>query len=248
MVFTNEVAFKEEAKDGSTEAVSSDDKAAQPEGDSQGDDEPEEVVVHQQPQTLEKTSLLTDNEDSQRAFGVSSGEKPFLRAPLAHPEPDNVSQEETDKPTEKPKEEPIVSPGKLSGAPVKSSDEPEVEPVKSSDEGVGEQSKSPDASEGTPKEDSPASDSTHERDFFTSSVTIKMTETESPPNESPPEPAKEEGDKPDKPASEGDDEEIKPDLGQSDHKDEDPTEGAINLAFEAQDEAPGKEIDEETKF
>lgn len=220
MVFTNEVAYKEEAKGGSTETVSSEPKATQPVADSQGDDEPEEVVVHQRPQTLEKTPLLTDNQDGQRAFGAPSHEKP-LEAPLAHPEPVNDFQEEPDEPTVEPKEEPIVSPGEPSAVPIKSFDKPEAEPIKSSDEGIEEQSKSP--------------------------VAPEVTETESPPVESPPEPAKEEDDKP---ASGGDDEEIKPDFGQSDHKDEDPTQGAINLAFEARDEAPGhgKEKDEETKF
>ena len=59
--------------------------------------------------------------------------------------------------------------------------------------------------------------------------------------ESPPEPAKED----DKPALEGADEDSKPDFGQSDDKDEDPTQGAINLGFDDQDEAPGKEKDKE---
>lgn len=232
MVFSNEVACKEEAEGGGC------DRAAQQEADSKGNDEPEEVVVHNEPQTPEKTPLfsaITYYEGGQKVYGASSDDMPSDDMPSVevlqvHPERNNDSQEEPTKPPEETKEESIKSPDEPSGQPINSS--PEVELIESSEGGIKEQSKSPDAPEITPGE-SP-----------------KQTETESLPAENPTEPAKEEDDKPDKPASGEDDEETKPDFGQSDHKDEDPTQSAINLAFEGTDEEPDnkKEKDEETKF
>lgn len=227
MVFSNEVACKEEAEGGGC------DRAAQQEADSKGNDEPEEVVVHNKPQTLEKTPLfsaITYYEGGQKVYGAPSDDMPSVEVPQVHPERNNDSQEEPTKPPEETKEESIKSPDEPSGQPINSS--PEVELIESSEGGIKEQSKSPDAPEITPGE-SP-----------------KQTETESLPAENPTEPAKEEDDKPDKPASGEDDEETKPDFGQSDHKDEDPTQSAINLAFEGTDEEPDnkKEKDEETKF
>ncbi|RMX51982.1 hypothetical protein pdam_00004737 [Pocillopora damicornis] len=226
MVFSNEVACKEEAEGGGC------DRAAQQEADSKGNDEPEEVVVHNKPQTLEKTPLfsaITYYEGGQKVYGAPSDDMPSVEVPQVHPERNNDSQEEPTKPPEETKEESIKSPDEPSGQPINSS--PEVELIESSEGGIKEQSKSPDAPEITPGE-SP-----------------KQTETESLPAENPTEPAKEEDDKPDKPASGEDDEETKPDFGQSDHKDEDPTQSAINLAFEGTDEEPDnkKEKDEVNK-
>ena len=66
MVFSNEVACKEEAEGGGC------DRAAQQEADSKGNDEPEKVVVHNEPQTLEKTPLfsaITYYEGGQKVYG-----------------------------------------------------------------------------------------------------------------------------------------------------------------------------------
>lgn len=80
---------------------------------------------------------------------------PSDKAPLAKPEPDNVSQGEPIEPPEEPKEgqvkspeeEPIKSTEEPEGEPIKSTEEQEAEPVKSPDEGEGEPSKTPDEPE-----------------------------------------------------------------------------------------------------
>ena len=48
---------------------------------------------------------------------------------------------------------------------------------------------------------------------------------------------------PPEPAKEGDD--VKPDFGQSDNVDVDPTQGAINMGFDDNDEPPAEETGKE---
>lgn len=69
MIFTNKVALKEEATSESPEATLKAGNAGQPESDSKGKDDPDEVVIHQEPQTQDEMPLLSavkDYEDGQK--------------------------------------------------------------------------------------------------------------------------------------------------------------------------------------
>jgi len=228
MVFTNTVAINEEART-DTEGCEDTESVDTPRSDLKKTEEPEEVVIHTQP--LAKTqdemplrSVINDNEDDQTESDEKSDPE---KAPLAKPEPDNVSE----------------------GEPIKSIDEPEAEPIKSPDEPEGEPANKHEAAVGS--EDAPpvSKPSVTEKppetgeDTVTSSVTIVITPDSGPATIEFPvaETALE-------PANEDD---VKPDFGQSDNIDVDPSQGAINMAFDDKDEATGEgdeEEDEETKF
>ncbi|KAL9986462.1 hypothetical protein ACROYT_G000615 [Oculina patagonica] len=228
MIFTNTAAINEEASKDAEDTRNADESQT---------DERYEVVVHTQPlaQAPDEMPLLSavkDYEDGRK------GDPNAGSAPLAKPEPDTVSEGE-----------PIKPPDEFKGEPIRSPDEPEGEPIKSPNEHEYESIKSPDEPEAVPapEEAPPVSEppATEPDETFTSSVTIIITPETSPTTMEfpaayvPPEPAKESDD-------------VKPDLGQSDNVDVDPTQGAINLAFDDEyvtlAEGKDKEDEEETKF
>lgn len=68
-------------------------------------------------------------------FAADSDEEPGTgKAPLAKPDPDNVSEGEPVKSLDEPEAEPVKSSDEPEGGPTKSTDQPEGEPIKSSDE------------------------------------------------------------------------------------------------------------------
>ncbi|XP_078369902.1 uncharacterized protein LOC144653707 isoform X2 [Oculina patagonica] len=225
MIFTNTAAINEEASKDAEDTRNADESQT---------DERYEVVVHTQPlaQAPDEMPLLSAVKD------YEDGRKDAGSAPLAKPEPDTVSEGE-----------PIKPPDEFKGEPIRSPDEPEGEPIKSPNEHEYESIKSPDEPEAVPapEEAPPVSEppATEPDETFTSSVTIIITPETSPTTMEfpaayvPPEPAKESDD-------------VKPDLGQSDNVDVDPTQGAINLAFDDEyvtlAEGKDKEDEEETKF